>query len=68
MPGERKDPYLALKFKVEIDGITVGGLTDVSGLQVEIEIQDYKDYSKKDMDRLMARVREAMMSQMEESH
>jgi 1-acyl-sn-glycerol-3-phosphate acyltransferase len=27
-----------------------------------------KDYSKKDMDRLMARVREAMLSQMEESN
>jgi hypothetical protein len=26
-----------------------------------------KDYSKKDMDRLMARVREAILSQMEES-
>lgn len=43
MLGSRKDPYLAFRFKVEIDGIRVGGFTDVNGLQVEIEIQDYRE-------------------------
>lgn len=41
--GGRTDPYLAFNFLVEIDGLVVGGFTEVSGLQVEIETQDYRE-------------------------
>jgi phage tail-like protein len=41
--GDRKDPYLAFNFLVEIKGLTVGGFTEVTGLQVEVEIHDYRE-------------------------
>ena len=39
VPGSRKDPYLAFNFVVEIDGVTVGGFTDVSGLSIETQVE-----------------------------
>jgi phage tail-like protein len=41
--GQRKDPYLAFNFAVEIHGLVVGGFAEVSGLQAEIEVQDYRE-------------------------
>lgn len=41
--GERKDPYLVFNFLIEIEGLVVGGFTEVAGLQVEIETQDYRE-------------------------
>ena len=41
--GERNDPYLSYSFVVEIDNLVVGGFSEVSGLQVEIEVQDYRE-------------------------
>ena len=41
--GSRKDPYLAFNFLVEISSLTVGGFTEVSGLQVETEVEDYRE-------------------------
>ena len=41
--GDRKDPYLAFDFLVEIEGLVVGGFTDVTGLQREVEVQDYRE-------------------------
>ncbi len=41
--GVRKDPYLAFNFLVEIGGLTVGGFSEVSGLQAEIETLDYRE-------------------------
>ena len=41
--GDRKDPYLAFNFRVEIDGLQVGGFTEVSGLQIEVESKDYRE-------------------------
>jgi phage tail-like protein len=41
--GDRKDPYLAFNFLVEIKGLTVGGFTEVTGLQVEVEVHDYRE-------------------------
>ncbi|MEZ4733120.1 MAG: phage tail protein [Caldilineaceae bacterium] len=38
-----KDPYLSLKFRVEIQGLQVGGFSEVSGLQVEIDVHDYRE-------------------------
>jgi phage tail-like protein len=39
---QRYDPYLAFNFWVEIDGIQVGGFTEVSGLTIEVEVQKKK--------------------------
>ncbi|MCL4298006.1 MAG: phage tail protein [Anaerolineae bacterium] len=38
-----KDPYLSLRFRVEIGGIEAGAFSEVTGLQVEIETQDYRE-------------------------
>ncbi len=38
-PGNRKDPYLAYNFVVEIEGITIAEFTDVSGLSVETQVE-----------------------------
>jgi phage tail-like protein len=39
----KNDPYLSLRFRVEINGIETGGFTEVSGLQVEVEVFDYRE-------------------------
>lgn len=41
--AERRDPYLAFRFRVEIGGLDVGGFTEVSGLQLETEVEDYRE-------------------------
>ncbi len=41
--GSRTDPYLNFNFLVEIEGLIVGGFTDVAGLQAEIETHDYRE-------------------------
>ena len=41
--GERTDPYLAHRYRVEIDGIVIGGFAEVTGLQAEIETEDYQE-------------------------
>jgi hypothetical protein len=38
-----KDPYLGCRFVVEIDSLTVGGFSEVSGLVVEVETEDYQE-------------------------
>jgi phage tail-like protein len=39
---ERKDPYHSFRFRVEIDGIIVGGFSEVTGLQAETQVEDIK--------------------------
>ena len=41
--NRKGDPYLSFKFRVELDGIWSGGFSEVSGLQVEIETEDYRE-------------------------
>jgi phage tail-like protein len=42
--GDRKDPYLGFNFRVKVDGKdVVAGFSEVSGLQAEIEVQDYRE-------------------------
>lgn len=41
--GIRNDPYLSFNFLVEIEGLLVGGFTDVTGLQVETEVKEYRE-------------------------
>lgn len=41
--GDRKDPVPGFNFAVEIGGVTAGGFSEVSGLQAETEIQEYRE-------------------------
>jgi len=41
--GQRKDPYLGFNFVGEIEGLVVGGFSEVSGLQMEIEVQAFRE-------------------------
>ena len=41
--AERKDPYLGSNFFVEIDGLIVGGFSEVSGLQAETELEEIRE-------------------------
>lgn len=43
MAVDRNDPYLGFNFVVEIQGLQVAGFTEVSGLQVEVEVQEYRE-------------------------
>ena len=45
MPGNmrRDDPFLSFRFRVEINGIERGGFTEVSGLQAEVEVFEYRE-------------------------
>jgi phage tail-like protein len=42
-PGARTDPFTAFRFVVEIEGLVVGGFTEVSGLDMEIEVDEYRE-------------------------
>ena len=42
MPG-RKDPFLRFNFIVEVEGLVTGGFQEVTGLQSEIEVEDYRE-------------------------
>jgi phage tail-like protein len=41
--GQRKDPYSAFNFLVEVEGVTVAGFSECSGLVTETEIIDYRE-------------------------
>jgi len=41
--GVRNDPYTAFNFLVEIEGLLVGGFSEVSGLQIETEVEEYRE-------------------------
>jgi phage tail-like protein len=41
--AERKDPYLSCRFLVEIEGLVVGGFSEVSGLQAETQVEEYRE-------------------------
>ncbi len=43
LTGERNDPYMGYRFLVEIDGLIVGGFTDVSGLDITVDTEDYRE-------------------------
>ncbi|MFC4260987.1 phage tail protein [Marinobacter lacisalsi] len=43
--AERKDPYAQYNFLVEIDGVSVAGFTEVSGLTTESDIIEYREGS-----------------------
>jgi phage tail-like protein len=39
----RLDPYMAFNFAIEIEGLIVGGFSEVSGLESHIETEDYRE-------------------------
>ena len=41
--GVRLDPYMSFNFLVEIEGLIVGGFSEVTGLQVEVEVTDHRE-------------------------
>lgn len=41
--GARQDPFLAFRFEVTLDSMSVAGFTDCTGLQLETEVQDYNE-------------------------
>jgi phage tail-like protein len=41
--GERRDPYQAFNFVVEVEGILAGGFSECTGLQAEIESATYPE-------------------------
>jgi phage tail-like protein len=43
MNGRPKDPVLSFNFRIEINGVFEAGFSEVSGLQAEIEVQDYRE-------------------------
>ena len=42
MPPVRTDPFGAFNFLVEIDGVTQAAFSEVSGLDVEVDVIDYR--------------------------
>jgi phage tail-like protein len=43
MAVDRQDPYGAFDFLVEIGGLVVAGFSEVTGLQREVEVQEYRE-------------------------
>lgn len=41
--GDRTDPYLSLNFLVEIEGLVTGGFNEVTGLTLEVEVEEYRE-------------------------
>lgn len=41
--GTRNDPFMGFRFLVELGGVVVAGFSEVTGLQVETEVQDYRE-------------------------
>ena len=41
--GNRTDPFRGYNFAVEIEGLVAGGFSEVSGLEIDIEVQDYRE-------------------------
>lgn len=41
--GSRVDPFRGYNFAVEIEGLVSGGFSEVSGLELEVEVQDYRE-------------------------
>ena len=41
--GEKINPFVNFRFLVEIEGLVVGGFKEVSGLQVETEVENIEE-------------------------
>jgi phage tail-like protein len=41
--GKRNDPFLAFRYEVQLDDLAVAGFSEISGLALETEVQDYPE-------------------------
>ncbi len=41
--GKKPDPYTSFRFRIEIGGITVAYVSEVTGLQIETETEPYEE-------------------------
>ncbi|PKM82004.1 MAG: phage tail protein [Firmicutes bacterium HGW-Firmicutes-14] len=41
--ASRKDPYAGFMFLVEVGGLVVGGFSEVSGINAETEVEEYRE-------------------------
>lgn len=41
--GQRNDPYAAFNFLVEVDGVIAAGFSEVSGLDTETDVIEYRN-------------------------
>lgn len=41
--GTRQDPFLAFRFEVKLDNLSVAGFSECTGIQLETEVQDYNE-------------------------
>ena len=39
----RRDPYAAFRFRVEVEGLIVGGFSEVTGLDAEVLVEEYRE-------------------------
>jgi phage tail-like protein len=39
----RKDPLLGFRFRVEIEGLDVAGFSEVTGLEAQVEVHEYRE-------------------------
>jgi phage tail-like protein len=44
--GQRNDPYRSFRFRVEIDGLTVAGFREASGLDTTTDVIEYREGSE----------------------
>lgn len=44
----RYDPYMSFNFLVEIDGLLVGGFRRVTGLEIQVEVETYREGGRND--------------------
>ena len=47
--GPDADPYLGCRFTVEVEGIQAGGFAEVTGLEMELETETYREGGRNDM-------------------
>jgi phage tail-like protein len=48
LSGLRVDPYQSNNFVIEIEGLLVGGFSECTGLQVEVETEEYREGGQND--------------------
>lgn len=48
LPGLRVDPYSSNNFIIEVEGLLVGGFSECTGLQVEVETEEYREGGQND--------------------
>jgi phage tail-like protein len=46
--GIRNDPYMDFNFLVEIEGLLAGGFSEVTGLQIQVDVKEYHEGGRND--------------------